>query len=170
MDERIKKWLAYVTPQFELESREDFAGLGLIFYHQPLTLPICDLAADAHFDFVPTKSPAEAVALLKTVSRFDSPYHDGFHLVDSATLSITHVSQFFAPPILKGAPKVDMHHPIGARFMAAYLGSFLPQIELIATLSKREGGLIFQNGTIIKIHPAKEEKSNVQHRDQARST
>ncbi|WP_141753229.1 hypothetical protein [Duganella sp. HH101] len=150
MNQRIDSWLNYVFSHLKDESDPDFAGLGLIFYNQPLDLPVRPLGLDRCPPGLPSKGHLECTALLKEVSKIHSPYHDGFHLVDAASLNITHVSQFFAPPILHSEPQRVPDHPVGARFMAAYLGSFLPGVELIATLSNREGALTFKKGSIQK--------------------
>jgi hypothetical protein len=39
-------------------------------------------------------------------------------------------------------------HPIGARFMSAWLGSNIPAVCMTATLSRSEGGLVFARGVV----------------------
>lgn len=143
----IHNWLVEIFSALNA-SADNFAGLGLIFYEPPLALPILSLAPQDRELDLPASSIAASIALLSKVSRAGSPFHDGFHMVNANNLQVTQVSQFFAPPIPSAAPRIDVDHPIGARFMAAYLGSMMPTVALIATLSKREGGLIFMNGTI----------------------
>jgi hypothetical protein len=95
---------------------------------------------------LPTEDVEGSIALLRQLCRPDSPFHDGFHLVDAQSLKLTHASQFFAPPIPDVRPEGMSNRAVGARFMAAWIGSLLPTVAMTAILSQCEGGVMFERG------------------------
>lgn len=141
-------WLQSVFSALGASYAERFSGLGLILYYPRLPLPVLPLARSAPALPLPTRNLQESIQLLHVLCQFDSAFHDGFHLVDAESLSITHVSQFFSPPIPDIVPELMTDHPIGARFMSAWLGSNLPAVCMTATLSRSEGGLVFARGVV----------------------
>ncbi|MEO8736582.1 MAG: hypothetical protein ABI380_08585 [Edaphobacter sp.] len=141
-------WLQSVFSALGASYVERFSGLGLILYYPRLPLPVLPLVQSASALPLPTRNLQESIQLLHVLCQFDSAFHDGFHLVDAESLSITHVSQFFSPPIPDIVPELRTDHPIGARFMSAWLGSNLPAVCMTATLSKSEGGLVFSRGVV----------------------
>jgi hypothetical protein len=148
MIHQIENWLQIIFSDLSRKKPADFTGLGLIFYASPLALPAVPLAADVSSLRLPACGPVQSARLLRKISRARSPFHDGFHLVDAHTLCITHVSQFVSPPLPDQTHTIAHRQSIGARFMAAYLGSLLPTVAAAATLSKDSGGNIFINGTV----------------------
>ena len=141
-------WLQSIFSALGTDYAERFSGLGLILYYPRLALPVLPLARSAPALPLPTRNLQESIRLLKELCRFDSAFHDGFHLVDAESLTITHVSQFFSPPIPDIVPELMTDHPIGARFMSAWLGSNIPAVCMTATLSRSEGGLVFERGVV----------------------
>ena len=125
----------------------EFSGVGLIFYDSKDSLPVLPLTDKETHLKLPTSNLEESIQLLSSISKHHSHFHDGFHLVEANTLSITDVSQFFSPPI----PRAHRFHPphvnVGARFMAALLGSCLREVRMTAILSSHGDGLIFEKGT-----------------------
>lgn len=87
--------------------------------------------------------------LLADISSLTSPWHDGFHLVDSDLFAITHVSHFFSPPVDLGEVKFTSLAPVGARQMAAVLGSMLGSVDYVALLNARAQLSVFQRGKLI---------------------
>ena len=146
-------WLQCVFSALGASFAERFSGLGLILYYPRLPLPVLPLARSAPALPLPTRNLQESIQLLHVLCQFDSAFHDGFHLVDAESLSITHVSQFFSPPIPDIVPELMTDHPIGARFMSAWLGSYLPAVCMTATLSRSEGGLVFARGVVRTLFP-----------------
>ena len=146
-------WLQSVFYALGTNYTERFSGLGLILYYPPLALPVLPLVHRVLDVQLPTRNLQESIRLLHTLCQFDSVFHDGFHLVDSETLSITHVSHFFSPPIPDNVPSLVPDHPIGARFMSAWLGSLLSAACMTATLNRAEGGLMFMQGTVRTLFP-----------------
>lgn len=126
-----------------------FSGLGLIFYHSPMRLPVVPLGHQSLFQPPLPIAGADAIAeALARISVIDSPWHDGFHLIDARSVEMTHVSQFFSPPLDVGRLPVSAV-PVGARHMAAVLGSILPTVEVVALLTKRGESFVFKNGTLL---------------------
>lgn len=143
-----EEWLKGVFCALASPYAEHFSGLGLILYHSTHALPVLPLTHSESELPLPTTGFEDSVRLLQTLCQFDSPFHDGYHLVEAVSLSITHVSQFFSPPIPEIVPQSPTNHAVGARFMSAWLGSYLPNVCMTATLSKSEGGLVFERGTV----------------------
>ncbi len=150
-DQRLslsEDWLRRVFVALSASRANDFSGVGLILYYPPAAvLPVLPLAGDNAPVPLPTANLNGSIELLLSTSRFSSLFHDGFHLVDATTLNITHVSQYFAPPIPELLPPIIVGHPIGARFMSAWLGSLLPTVQMTAILSNFNSGLFFRRGT-----------------------
>lgn len=125
----------------------DFAGLGIIVYAPPLELPVAPLGDEASFcRDLPIGRVPELVHVLCEMSLVDSPWHDGFHLIDATTKQLTHICQFFAPPIhllpnaSRGAP------PIGARQAAAIAGSRMESVVCTALMSAKGSREIYVQG------------------------
>jgi len=146
--QNAEDWLQAVFSALGASYAEGFSGLGLILYYPPLALPVLPLSRSESTLPVPTGNLQEGVQLLRALCQFDSPFHDGFHLVNASNLNITHVSQFFSPPMPDIFPDLATDRPIGARFMSAWLGSLLPAVCMTAILSRGEGGLVFTRGTV----------------------
>jgi hypothetical protein len=150
---KAEDWLRNVFSVLGNSYGGNFSGLGLILYQPPLALPVVPLTQNEQELPVPARGVLESIQLLQSLCHVDSAFHDGFHLVDAQTLSVTNVSQFFSPPIPDVLPNVSIKCPIGARFMAAWLGSLLPNVCLTAILSQVEGGLLFNRGQVRIIFP-----------------
>ena len=121
----------------------DFSGLGVVVYHSLDNVPMHSLYKDKAIisgDNLQTK--------LKIVSDTSSKYHDGFHFI-SSTFELTHVSQYFYPPI----PNNFIREPQGkkgVRNLVAQAGSLLTGILLTGVVSSDCGVDIFENGKLAK--------------------
>lgn len=142
------EWLTIVLGQVAGHKSPRFAGLGLILYTPPMDLPVTPLVPTDFAVKLPGKELSDAVELLRGLSDAQSPMHDGFHLIDASTMTITHVCHFFAPPIPDKLPNSIPNYAIGARFMAALLGSLLPSVVMTAILGEREGAIAIERGVI----------------------
>lgn len=142
---RAEEWLRTVLRLLQSDFPDRFSGLGIVFYTPPLNLPVAPMVPPDQLPQFPTGNAKEAALLLRTLSDSASPMHDGFHLVDAQTLAITHVCQFFAPPIPNNLPISMPQHPVGARYMAALLGSLLPSVVITAVFG-RDGATAFEKG------------------------
>lgn len=78
----------------------DFSGVGIVLYVPPLKLPTISLRS---IDKLVVRLPLvsdDIARFLASISGKSSPWHDGFHLVDSRTFSLTHIAQFVAALVL----------------------------------------------------------------------
>jgi hypothetical protein len=152
------EWLTSVLGEVTLNRTERFTGLGLVVYAPPIDLPVTPLVPPELSVPLPCKDRAASVELLCRLSDVRSALHDGFHLIDGSTMSITHVCHFFAPPIPETLPSSIPDYAVGARFMAALLGSLLPSVVMTAVLGEREGAIVIERGRIRPLHVAPRQK------------
>ena len=135
--------LTKVLSEVEDRSGADFAELGIIVYESLLDLPVFPLR-----DSIPIFRSNRLPQKLIDLSKVSSDYHDGFHLI-SKDWALTHVSQYFSPPIVSTL-KVDRKKRFGGRYMAALFGSRLPCILLTGIISVEYGIAIFDDGKEIR--------------------
>ena len=118
-----------------------FSGVGVLVCDAPAALPLVPLRTSS----APPIAGASA-AVLSVITRTDSEYHDGFHVL-SSNLEFLLVSQFFSPPP-NASVLIDRSRPIGGRYVAAQLGSKLPDVTMSGVVSVQRGISIFQAGAL----------------------
>ena len=119
-------------------SSADFSGIGLI---------VCDSVADVPIYSLRDTMPditGPVSQILSTLSSHDSKYHDGFHILNKKG-GLTHVAQYFSPPIVKEVC-FDRSRPVGGRFLAALFGSTISGVRMTGIVSQGHGLSIFKNG------------------------
>lgn len=121
-----------------LHSGADFSGIGIIVCNKPFDLPIINLRQDA-----PDIS-GTTVEALSSLSSSKSIFHDGFHILNEIG-EITHVAQYFSPPIVREA-YFDRRRPVGGRFVAGLFGSALSGVLMTGIVSEGLGLSVFENG------------------------
>lgn len=132
----------------------DFTGLGVVFYTSLADLPHLPLGQSLPVGLALPVVGAESVAVaLATVSARTSAWHDGFHLVEADTLSLTHLCQFLSPGILTEFCHPPGASPTGARHMTALLASRLQGIECVGLLTNQDELTLFEHGA--QVHTAK---------------
>jgi hypothetical protein len=115
-----------------------------------MRLPVTSLGDQSLFEpRLPVRGIEAMAEVLARISTLESKWHDGFHLIDTRAVEMTHVSQFLAPPIDSAARLPVPATPIGARQMAAILGSMLPIVECAALLTKGGESLVFRAGAAL---------------------
>ena len=129
-----------------LKRTSDFSGLGIIIYNNLENLPTSSLREnsklnDEIYDY------ESIVNYLVSISSKLSDYHDGFHLI-SSQLHLTHVCQYFSPPIVKG---IDLNFIYGGRFRAGLYGSYLEAVSLCGIASMAYSPLLFHKGLLINV-------------------
>lgn len=142
------EWLTAVLGEVSANRTGRFTGVGLVVYTPPMVLPVAPLVPPKLSVELPCKGLSASVELLCRLSDIRSPLHDGFHLIDASEMAITHVCHFFAPPIPRALPNSLPDYAVGARFMAALLGSLLPSVLMTAVLGDREGAIAIERGTL----------------------
>ena len=126
-----------------------FAGLGLIIYRDFSGLPVLPLGNQANsHSSLPVLEMDDVEKILLEIAVADSPWHDGFHLMNAKDLVLTHISQYFSPP-LKQLDGMPAH--MGARQMAALLGSRLVSVECIVLLGQKGNISVFNNGRLLDL-------------------
>ncbi len=116
-----------------------FSGIGVILYDNFDNLSVIPLRVTA-----PPLASGDLSQQLAAISVETSDYHDGFHLI-SANWRLTHVAQYFSPPIVADA-KIDRTKKFGGRYLAALFGSAIPNVTLCGTVSNGFGLAIFCRG------------------------
>ena len=117
----------------------DFSGTGLIVSERPLDLPILALR--------PVSDPGEVTDVADKLAKISNPaheHHDGFHVL-GPNLRLTHLAQYFSPPIVPSAP-IDRSKRFGGRYLAALFGSALPEVLATGIASREFGIAVFRDG------------------------
>ena len=116
----------------------NFAGLGIVVSDDLSSLPTVALVRG----WRAVSEPLEYT--LSRISRYENPFHDGFHIVSSSG-ELRAVSQYFSPPIQPRfwSPTNPGH---GGRYAAALFGSVLPNVVLTAAVSAHYGIAMFVAG------------------------
>lgn len=128
-----------------------FVGLGVIVYRQLLGLPVIPLGSQANaYPRLPAQGIDTIAAILAEIADRSSPWHDGFHLMDSDTFALTHISQFFSPPLPASGNIAGVAEHMGARQMAALLGSYMANVECIVLLNQEGAVHVFKDGGLIE--------------------
>lgn len=132
----------------------DFTGLGVVFYTSLADLPHLPLGQSLPAGLGLPVVGVERVAItLAAVSDRTSAWHDGFHLVEADTLSLTHLCQFLSPGIPTEFSHPPGAEPTGARHMTALLVSRLQGIECVGLLTNQDELTLFERGA--QVHTAK---------------
>jgi hypothetical protein len=119
----------------------DFSGVGIIITDQISRLPILPLRLRS--EPPPINDTAEALA---TISVISSPFHDGFHILDGS-FHLQLVAQYFSPPVT--SPIIlDYTKNFGGRYVAAQIGSTLPDVMLTGIASYGFGIAVFKHGSV----------------------
>jgi DNA integrity scanning protein DisA with diadenylate cyclase activity len=121
---------------------EDFQGLGIIIYKNMRHLPVTPLVLSGSLSYLPISGFENIVEILNKISRLESPFHDGFHMI-STDMILTHVSQYFSTPIVKEAV---VKYQYGSRYRTALYGSFLKDLYACCILSNQYGPIICKDG------------------------
>lgn len=124
--------------EIKFNSSFDFSGIGIVVCDSPPDLPIISLR-----DTTPDMTGSVA-QVLSRLSIHKSTYHDGFHILNKKG-ELTHVAQYFSPPIVQEAC-FDKSRLVGGRFVAALFGSAISSVIMTGIVSEGHGLSIFKNG------------------------
>jgi hypothetical protein len=116
----------------------DFSGLGVVVYTSLEWLPIVPLRSSS----TPDQPTFDVAFDLATVANLRSEFHDGFHMI-STDGKLTHVAQYFSPPIVRTAA-MDRSRRFGGRYLAALFGSAIGGVHLTGIVSNNFGLAIFR--------------------------
>lgn len=121
-----------------------YAGVGLLVYRDAARLPVTPLR-ERQPAGLPVAGLDNIVTTLLRYADHSNPYHDGFHLL-SFDGRLTHLAQYFAPPIVPSVPVEWQNHRHGGRYRAAQYGSCLPDVVASGVLSRHYGPTLFVDG------------------------
>jgi hypothetical protein len=93
----------------------------------------------------------EGVQFLAELADESGPFHDGFHLIDVSTMTLTHICQYVAPHIPTGPPRWKLDRSVGARYMTALLASLAPCVTLAVTMSTTGEISVFDQGNVADV-------------------
>ena len=146
---REERWLRSLLEAVSIKSHARFSGLGIMVYEPPLRLPVCSLVPEGQLPVSNSGNDIESISsFLAGLSDVSGRFHDGFHLVGSRDLTVTHACQYVAPPIPSTLPAAIPDRPVGARFMTALLASLIPSVVAVGTLSATSGTKLFRHGQV----------------------
>jgi hypothetical protein len=125
----------------------NFSGLGVVFYHELNLLPRLSLGSpEQSLPSLPVSGIEQIANTLITIADNTSPWHDGFHLVDTTSWTLTHVSQFLSPTLPTDEREIGLPRPTGARNMTALLVSKIESVDCVGLLNQAKDVYVFQAG------------------------
>jgi len=125
---------------------DSFTGAGIVFYSALKALPNAALGNPlTPKPQLPITGIDAIASTLSDISDSASPWHDGFHMVDIRSHTLTHLSQFLAPP-LENLPYLPESRPSGARLMTAMITSMVDGIDCVGVLSTSGDVIIYKRG------------------------
>jgi hypothetical protein len=121
----------------------EFSGIGLVLYNDILSLPVVGLILPNKSLELPIADYDKNLAVLLKISESTHPNHDGFHFISDNNFALTHISQYFATPIVSTIEPEFRH---GSRYRSAFYGSFLNGVVACGVLSKNYPPTLFIKG------------------------
>lgn len=129
-----------------LNKSSDFSGIGIVLYKDFNLLPTSSLRKKSKIrPFITDFN--EILNTLSTISNKSNTYHDGFHFI-SQDFHLTHICQYFSPPIINDAP-INLKY--GGRYRASLYASFLDSVIACGVASNNYEPTIFINGKVKKL-------------------
>ena len=130
--------------QTELEmvqslAQKNYSGTGVIVWDGRTELPIFPLSTTQ-----PNFESKLLASMLLDLGCYDSPFHDGFHVL-TKDFQLKNVGMYFAPPIIAEVT-LDRSHGYGGRYVAGLFGSMLPGVLATGVFSLNYGVAIFVDG------------------------
>lgn len=120
-------------------------GVGFLCYSSLASLPHVAMSVPEHtIGTLPLFGMDAVTSFLVDASRSTSPLHDGFHLVATRTMALTHACQFISPSI--GIATAKFKVPAGARHTTALLASTATGIDAAGLLAMDGTGVVFVSG------------------------
>lgn len=130
-------------------SYPNFSGIGLILYDSKRfdqkwrtdLRPSILCPKDVNLSDI-----EKTIAFLLKISDKSNRLHDGFHFFDHETGLMTHVAQYFFPPIISGT---NVNESYGTRYHSAQYGSCIDGVVLTGTINSDGRHYIFRKGKLI---------------------
>lgn len=144
-EQQILQALFHILQNIWQQKKSSFSGLGIILYKTLEKIPVFPLRDSYENLILPVYGLSNIELVLKNVSEKSSVYHDGFHLI-SANISLTHVAQYFSPPIIENLAIQRRNELFGCRYRSAQFGSCLSGVIATAVVSNSYGCILFVDG------------------------
>ncbi len=140
---------AFVNMLTELSAikSQNFSGAGFVLYNNltELSQYHCNLVNDGQL-IPPLKLGTKSlIVYLEEISKYQHPYHDGFHFINSEGV-LTHVAQFFSPPVNKFLPKILGQ---GARTFCSQCGSNVNGVLMVGSVFSNRSIYLFEKGNLV---------------------
>lgn len=127
-----------------------FSGIGVVFYSDLQTIAHIEMGHQAAFrPSLPILELDAISSVLADAADHNSPWHDGFHLIKSTSLALTHLSHFISPPLELFRSVPLNKRPSGARHMTATIVSTISGIDCVGLFTAEGELTIFENGLSI---------------------
>lgn len=126
---------------------QHFSGAGFVLYNDLVELSQyhCNLVNDGQL-IPPLKLGTKSLmTYLLEISKYQHPYHDGFHFINGEGV-LTHVAQFFSPPVNKYLPKILGQ---GARTFCSQCGSNVNGVLMVGSVSSNRSIYLFEKGNLV---------------------
>jgi hypothetical protein len=147
---KILQALFHILQNVWRQKSSSFSGLGVILYTSLDELSVFPLRDSCENFALPIYGWHDIELTLKEISEKSSIYHDGFHLI-STNVSLTHIAQYFSPPIVKNLVTKHRNELFGCRYLAAQFGSCLKGVMATALVSNSYGCVLFVNGVEVDL-------------------
>lgn len=146
--ESVKKKFFQLSIHLSDLEIKNFSGVGLVLYHEMNNLSQyhCNLVDDDKEIPKVKLGTQDLISYLIEIADYRHPYHDGFHFINSKGI-LTHVAQFFSPPVNKYIKNVRGH---GARTYCAQSGSLVEGVLMVSSVSSRRNIHLFSNGFLLE--------------------
>lgn len=137
-----QEWFKNLLTEIDRKKDQDFTGLGIIVYKDLENLPVTPMKIIDADIALPVSSYDQIVQILLKVSKLTNQLHDGFHLI-SYEGKLTHLSQYFSTPIIKGAQEEFQY---GSRHRTALYGSYMESVLFCGICSSYEPPVLYVKG------------------------
>ncbi len=134
-----------LVAELSISQIEQCTGMGLVLYSDLKVLSKFHCALVSNTDNIPKLCLGDRnlATYLLEISNYNHPYHDGFHFIRNDGF-LTHVSQFFSPPIIKPVLTIPGR---GARTFCAQSGSNIEGVLMTASISSMNQTYLFIKGS-----------------------
>jgi len=136
--EQVEQELRKLLCDVSRVAGKKFSGIGIVVYETAENLPNVSLRSST------PRLLNDTLQDLVNLSTLDNPYHDGFHFLNSS-LKLTHVAQYFSPPIPLSY-ELPTNELFGGRYVAALFGSCLPGVIATGIATQAHRVAVFESG------------------------
>lgn len=135
-----------ILAKINLSRSSSFTGIGVVFYSELKELPSVALGnSTTSRPRLPILGFDAIVRTLVKVSDISSPWHDGFHMIEMQSKTLTHLSHFLSPS-LDSMPQLPDNRPSGARQMTALIVSMIDGVDYVGVIGTTGEIIMYRDG------------------------